>query len=208
MGCRWPSVALAAVIALAACNTSTEYPPGLEPLEDNTAPDPPGIDQLVVVRGDTPDFAFAHGRGWIAAPTGAVWAALKDPEVVVSWRQTDRHQATPMPDPMYELRFELHYEVDNVITVSWDEDWRYGTVVGTPEAPELALVRYQKVYGTVYIDLLEGELEVTPVDDGTTELAMIEHVKASEGGSAEIATTMNDRFASVLAHVRGLPLPR
>lgn len=190
------------------CNTSTEYPPGLEPLEDNTAPDPAGLDQLSTVGGNTPDFAFGHGRGWIDAPAGAVWAALKDPEVVVSWRQTDRHTATPMPDPMYELRFELHYEVDNVITVSWDEDWRYGTLEGTPDAPELALTRYQKVYGTVYIDLIEGSITVTPRDDGTTELALIEHVKASQGGSNEIITTMQDRFASVLARVRGLPLPR
>ena len=201
-------IAFSSAVALAACNESTEYPPGLEPLEANTAPDPAGVDQIAIVPGDTPDYAFAHGRAWIAAPAAAVWAAIKDPEVIVSWRQTDRHVATPTPDPMYELRFELHYEVDDIITVAWDEDWRYGTLAGTPEAPELALARYQKVYGTVYIDLIEGELEVVPLDASTTELAMIEHVDASQGGSAEITTTMNDRFASVLARVRGLPLPR
>jgi hypothetical protein len=197
-----------ALVASAACNKTTDYPAGLEPLEANTAPDPPGIDQLAVVPGDTADYAFAHGRGWISAPAGAVWAAVHDPDVIASWRQTDRYHATPMPDPAYELRFGLHYEVDDIITVSWDEDWRYGTIIGTPEAPELALARYQKTYGTVYIDLIEGSIQVVPIDAATTELEMIEHVAAEQGGSAEITTTLTDRFASVLARVRGLPLPR
>ena len=199
---------LGLALAAAACNKTTEYPPGLEPLEDNTAGEPAAVDQLVTVPGMTEDFAFVHGRGWVAAPPGAVWAALHDPEVIVSWRQTDSHTVTPIADTAYELQFTLHYDVDAVITVSGDEDWRYGTILGSPDAPELALVRYQKVFGTVYIDVIEGEIEVTPIDEATTEIALVEHVKAAQGGTAEITTTMQDRFASVLARVRGQPLPR
>lgn len=209
-GLRSAAIALALAAAPLGCwgNVATDYPPGLEPLEDNTAPDPAGIDQLAVVTGNMSGYAFGHARGWINAPAEAVWMALQDPEVVVSWRQTSRHLASPMPDPAYEVRFTLHYEVDDLINVSWDEDWRYGTVIGVPVMPELAMARYQKVFGTTFIDLIEGSIQVLPKDQTTTEIQLIEHVDAAQGGTSEIETTARDRFASVVARVHGLPLPR
>jgi len=211
--CPHAPTILAALVGLATAtgcwgNVATEYPPGLEPLEDNTAAPAPGIDQISIVQGNSPDFAFAHGRGLVSAPASAVWQAIQDPEVIVSWRQTTQHMATPMPDPTYELRFTLHYDVDDIINVSWDEDWRYGTINGTPDQPELAMTRYQKVFGTTFIDLIEGSIQVIAVDPTTTEIQFIEHVKAAQGGSSEIATTLTDRFASVVARTHGQALPR
>jgi hypothetical protein len=202
-------VALVSCLVLAGCwgNVATEYPPGLEPLEDNTAPDPGGLDQLSILPGNMNGYAYAHGRGWVSAPAAAVWLAIQDPEVVVSWRHTTSHMATVTPDPAYELRFTMHYFVDEIVNVEWDEDWRYGTITGMPGTPELAMTRYQKVFGTTFIDLIEGSIQVIAKDPSTTEVQFVEHVDAAQGGTSDITDTFTDRFAAIVARVHGQPLP-
>jgi hypothetical protein len=202
---------LVVLVLVPACwgNVATEYPPGLEPLEDNTAPEPGAVDTLVYVSAHSDEFGYdwAHGRGWVAAPMQVVWTALQDSEVIVSWRRTSSHLMTPTPDPAYDLRFTMHYYVDDIINVEWDEDWRYGVVDGSPEEPALAMVRYQKVFGTTFIDLIEGSIQIYPKDAQTTEIEFVEHVDATMAGTREIEISMEDRFASIVARSHGQPLP-
>jgi uncharacterized protein YndB with AHSA1/START domain len=203
-------ISLAVVLAAGGCfgNTETYFPPGLEPLESNTAPLPdPATEGILYTTGKTADYDWAHARAVIHAPAAAVWQALKDPDVLVSWRQTTRHTFVLTPDAIYEFRYMLSYEVDNIITVTWDEDWRLGTIKGTPAAPELGMLRYQKVYGSTFIDLIEGSIQVVEIDDTTTEVQFVEHLKALQSGSAESVTTMQDRFAAIAARAHGQPLP-
>jgi hypothetical protein len=196
------------VIVAAGCNAATAFPPGLEPLEDSTAPEPdPAAELQTVVSGATMDYNFAHARAVVHAPAGVVWAAVKDPNVVKTTRRTDRQSAIFGTEPQYEHSFRLTYEVDGAISVSWDEDWRYGTIVGEAAAPELAIARYQKVYGTVFITLIEGMIVITPIDDVTTAVEMVEHVNSVGSGPADIVNTLNDRFDAIVAVSHGLPIP-
>ncbi len=202
--------ALALVLLLAACqdDITTVFPDGLEPLEDNTAPVPQagaGVEELLTVATEG-DPKVVHGRGLIFASPGAVWAAAKDPEHMYSCATT-RHSAMVGVEPQYEYGWKYHYEVDEIITVAWDELWRFGTITGTPEAPELAIIRYQKVFGSDFISLIEGSIMLRAGEAGATEVEFIEHLAAVRGATSDMAASMQNRFRTLveLGHGRAAP---
>lgn len=200
--------ALVVVTALAACqeNVTTVFPDGLEPLEDNEAPVPQagaGVEELLTVRDDGGDVKIVHGRGLILAPPGVVWAASKDPERLAAVCETDRHEAMIGVEPQYEFGWKIHYEVDEIITVAWDELWRFGTITGTPEAPALAMIRYQKVFGSDFITLLEGSIVIKAADDGQTLVEFIEHLSAFRGSFDQIEGSMNHRYRTLVEVAHG-----
>jgi hypothetical protein len=204
---------LAGLCCLAGClNESTSFPSGREPLEPNTAPTQPGApnqEQLQVVVGAGADYNFAHGRGYVLADPGTVWSVLMDPEVVADRRQTDAVTWQIGLEPQYEFSLRLSYTVNRVLTVNWDEDWRYGTIKGTPSMPELAVIRYQKVWGSKFISLLEGSMTIlpTPDDPNVTEVQLIEHVNAVQSTTDNMRQSMVDRFAAIVARAHGQPIP-
>jgi hypothetical protein len=194
-------------VALAGCfgNESTSFPPGLEPLEDNTAPTQDGdVEQAIAfVDGDNGNWAWVHGRGYLAGAPGAVWETLKDAELMAAICSTDSYSAEAGVEPDYEHSFQLSYFVDDVINIEWDELWRYGTVEGTPEAPALGMIRYQKVWGSELIYTLEGSIQLHAVDPEITELQFIEHLAAAGGDRADMRQSMQQRFDSVIAVLAG-----
>jgi hypothetical protein len=182
---------------------------GLEPLETTTAPDP-GVaagETQNVVDGTTPNYDFGHAHGYVHAPSGVVYATVKDPHVVMTTRRTDKQTFVLNIEPEYEYSFQLSYEVDDLVTVAWDEIWRYGAIKGDVDAPELAIVRYQKVYGTSFITLIEGMILIQRVDDEWTDVQMVEHVKSVGSGPAEIRDTLIDRYRAIVAVSHGGPVP-
>jgi len=209
-------LALLAVCAGAGCfgNDTSEFVPGLEPLEDNTAPLPAPVpgeplpETLGVVSGETDDYAWAHARAYVVAPAAKVWAAVRDPAVMSDRRNTDEQTFTYDVEPQYDFSFEIHYVVRDIVTVEWDERWRLGALEGTPLAPTVGLARYQKVFGTQFISRLEGSVMILAVDDAVTEVQLIEHTKAVSTGPDTIERSMADRFDNILAFVRGEPPPQ
>jgi hypothetical protein len=202
--------ALAMVLVLAACqdDITTVFPDGLEPLEDNTAPVPQagaGVEELLTVATEG-DPKVVHGRGLIAAPPALVWAAAKDPEHLYSCATT-RHSAMVGVEPQYEYGWKFHYEVDEIITVAWDELWRFGTITGTPEAPELAIIRYQKVFGSDFITLIEGSIILRAAEAGATDIEFIEHLAAVRGATSDMAASMRNRFHTLVELGHGRPAP-
>jgi len=197
-----------AALGAAGCfgNTSTEFPPGLEPLEDNEAPEagPPYDEGLVMVDGDNGNWAWVHGRAYLAGAPADVWATLKDPELLVGRCSSDAYAFEVGVEPDYEMSFQVSYTVDEIITVEWDELWRYGTVEGAPEDPSLAMIRYQKVEGSELIRLIEGSIQLHATDEpGVTELQLIEHVNAAGGGIEDMRKAMQYRIDSVTAVLGG-----
>ena len=204
------ALALLTVGALTGCfgNSTTVFPPGLEPLEDDTAPMQQGGAYTETLAMVTPSFSTynaVHGRGYVLAPIAQVWALSKNPDVQDQGCEVTRHSSTIGDEPQYEYSFDMHYEVDNVITVAWDEQWRFGTIDGTPEAPTRAMVRYQKVSGTDFIKILEGSVQYFPAPDdpNVTMIEMIEHVNARSSGTSDTMATMQRRFDDTVALAHG-----
>lgn len=195
-------------VLLAGCfgNESTSFPPGLEPLEDNTAPAQDGeiVQAIDFADGDNGRWAWVHGRGYLLAAPGDVWATMKDPELMAAICSTDRHSVEPGVEPDYEHGFQLSYFVDDVINIEWDELWRYGTVEGSSDAPALAMVRYQKVWGSELIYTLEGSIQLHAGDDpSVTELQFVEHLAAAGGDRGDIRLSMQQRYDSMIAVLAG-----
>jgi hypothetical protein len=200
------------LIVAAGCqdDVTTVFPPGLEPLEDNAAPQPPGgpsSEELMLVSSDG-EHKWVHGRGFIQAPPAAVWAASKDPERMAADCDTTRHVATLGVEPEYEYGFQMHYDVDDILNVAWDELWRYGTIEGVVDAPTFAIIRYQKVFGSDFITNLEGSAIFLATDvAGRTELEFVEHLTALGGSVDNIKRSMQRRFNTLSAVVHGRDIP-
>ena len=200
--------------ALGGCfgNSTTDFPPGLEPLEDDNAAQQQGgafTETLTMEIQPFTTFNSVHGRGYLLVPPATAWAMSKNPDVMDQGCAVTRHSATVGIEPDYEYGFQMHYEVDNIITVAWDELWRYGTIDGTPEAPQRAMIRYQKVAGTDFIKILEGSVQYYGVDGApdVTMVEYIEHVNARSSGTSDTMKSMQQRFKATAAVVHGQPLP-
>src|SRR5690348_10291392 len=95
---RGPFVAVSlsffALALLPACQhqVTTSFPAGLEPLEPDSAPPPaatatdPYPETLNLQPGNDDTSNFVHATGYVHGSIEDVWAAMKDPNVVV-----DRH---------------------------------------------------------------------------------------------------------------------
>jgi hypothetical protein len=195
--------ALAALLATGCFgNESTEFPAGLEPLEENTAPEPDG--GIAFASGDNGSYAWVHGRAIVAAEPAAVWAVIQTPEMMAAVCATDSHSIELDVEPDYELSFQVSYHVDEIVNVSWDELWRYGTIEGTTAMPTLGMVRYQKVYGSSLIDLLEGSIQLHATDDpAVTAIEFVEHLAGAGGTIEDMTASMQHRHDTVLAVVGG-----
>jgi hypothetical protein len=199
--------------AVAACqhNVKTEFPPGLTPLEDNTIPaqsSGPYQETLKTEGHDNGDMLRVYGRGYVLAPPATVWQMAKNPQAVIALCTTDSQMVTPETDPAYELIFAVHYIVHDIVTIEWNDEWRFGTIEGTPDAPDLAMMKHQKTDGSSYITLSEGTIELASTPDpDVTDLAFIEHINAIGGGDSDLAGAMQRQFGAIVAFSHGMPLP-
>lgn len=213
MRVRGPTLVLVA-IAATGCQHSvkTEFPAGLTPLEDNTIPPQASgpYDETLKTEGhDSGDVLRVYGRGYVLAPPAMVWQMAKNPQAVIALCTTDSQMVTPETDATYELIFAVHYVVHDFVTIEWNDEWRFGTIDGTPEAPELAMMKHQKTDGSSYISLSEGtiELAATPDDPNVTDLAFIEHLDAIGGGDSDLVTAMQRQFGAIVAFTHGMAMP-
>jgi hypothetical protein len=206
-----PLVAAALTVALTGCfdDIATEFPDGLEPLEPNEAPESSVPEQsLAIVEGDSDEYLWVHGRGYVFASPGKTWAAAKDSAVMVHVCATDEQQVeTGVED--YEYSFKVHYVVEALVTVEWDEVWRFGAVDGPPTDPQLAMVRYQKTYGSDAISLLEGSVQfLATANPDVTEVQFVEHVESFGGTLDDMKASMSYRFQALNAAVGKGDAPR
>lgn len=196
-------------------NESTPFPPGLEPIGENTAPLPAGTaadpypEAIEIVHGEVDGVIFVHSRAYVHASPTKVWAALMDPEVVANRRDTDAHTATFGVEPEYDFSMLLSYTVERVVTIEWDETWRYGVIEGDADAVDHGAIAFQKTQGTTFIALLEGSLYVQAIDgeDQIAEWGFVQNLDTIMTESADQATYPADVQENIKAHVKGLPLP-
>lgn len=198
-------------------NESTPFPPGLEPLEDNTAPRlrptatdsyPEGLSEVWGSNG----YDWVHARGFVKAPAAVVWAALKDGDLVADKKNTDGQTVRYGTQPEYAWSYEIDYHRSEIIDVDWTEQYRFGVIEGSDEELELGMVRYQKVEGFSLIHLIEGSALVRAVDAQTSELELVKHVDAYMAGVSDIRDAFADLYAKILARAHASatrpPAPR
>jgi carbon monoxide dehydrogenase subunit G len=182
----------------------TPFPPGLEPLEDNPVVLSAVEEGLVTKSTDSP-YVKVYGRGYVKAPPDVVWAAAKSPAPNVAMCSTDQQTVTENNDPAYEYSFLVHYTVNNILTVEWDDQWRFGTVV---DAPFLAMMKHQKTQGSDLISLSEGTIEVDATDDPeVTELSFVEHLDATSASASDVLASVKHNYDSLVAVSHGNPVP-
>lgn len=194
----------------------TPFPPGLEPLEENTAPAPAPVDgdpypeTLVMVRAfapSTPRTHAIHARGFVRAPTVDVWAALRNPDIGADRRTFSEWSTTYDVEPEYDYSYVIHSVIDNVIIVEYDVTWRHGVVEGTLESPLLVSARYQKTSGSSAIQDLRGSVILREVEPGVTEVAIVEYLRAISSGHENIESFLQDMFRGLVIVSHGDPLP-
>lgn len=203
--------AASAVWLAAGCqdDVATPFPPGLEPLEDNRVPDHEGAPAEVLRSVDSDgDLIRVHGRGLVFAEPARVWELTQQPEAMVARCNTTERTITPGNDAAYAFSFLVHYVVRDLLTVEWDDQWRYGVISGTAGAPALGMIKHQKVQGSDLITLSTGTVQVLATDDpGVTELAFVEHLDAISGSAADVLGQMQHNYDALVALAHGLPIP-
>lgn len=214
---RWSPV-VASAVCLSACvagcgNEATPVPAGVAALEVNTASEPTGTaaerfpETLEMLTGQGDGYEWVHAKGFVKRPIAEVWAAFQDPEVVVDRRKVARWTVARDVDSSVDVSFVVGNTVEDVIDVFFEITWRQSAVEGTADEPERVAMRFDKTFGTVFIEILRGSIELTPVDEDTTRVALIEHLQAAQGGIDNAVTYLRDLHGSVAARAAGRPLP-
>ena len=206
--------AIALVVGLAAItsagcfgNERTTFPPGLEPLEENMAVLPAPVDgdehpeTIVYAKGETDNYSWAHGRGYIHASLGRTWEAFRDIEVVVDDPSVDTWSTTNDVEEGYDFSFRIRNVVHDVVTVEFDITWRESAVGGSVQDPEVVGIAYQKTWGTEFIDLLRGTIVLRPVSDDVTEVDMVEHLDGYGRDAETVVDYFDDVYSDAVAHV-------
>jgi hypothetical protein len=201
-----------ALLLLAGCQDSvaTPFPPGLEPFTDDAEAAElihDGSEQLVTRAVDS-DIMRAYGRGFIHAAPAVLWAAAQDPLVMIATCHTTSNVITPDNQPEYPYSFLVHYFVDDIVNVEWDDQWRGAVIAGSDDAPELVMIKHQKIQGSDFIALSEGTVQLHATEDPEiTELRFVEHLDAVSGSTDDVTQQMQHNYAALRATAHGLPIP-
>ena len=180
-------------------------PDGLTSLEANTAP-VGTLGQLQLVDGED-GYLWLHGRGRLPGNVVALWRGLQVPERVVATCRINRYQFNPIADEQYDFSFSSDNEVDNVVTVDWQETWRFGTLRDDATG-SLRRIRYQKTEGSSFISLIEGQIDIsTDAASNDIDVQLIEHLDAIGGGVSDMQKSMQRRFDIMVAVAQGAPVP-
>lgn len=186
-------------------NITTEFPPGLEPFSDDvhaTELVHDGSESLVIRALDL-DMIRVYGKGLVYRPLETVWAAAHDPGALIAICNTTSQTVTPGNDPAYEYSFLVHYYVDDILDVEWDDQWR-----GAEIEPGLAMIKHQKVFGSDFITVSEGTLQLSATDDpNITELRFVEHLEARAGGKGDVADQMQHQYDALRSLAYGGAVP-
>jgi len=197
-----------AVFGLAGCqdDIATPFPPGLEPFEDNKVkaqPDGPFVEELRIMSSDS-DMIRVYARGFVLVPFDEMWEASKSSEANVSTCSTSEHMITEGNEPQYEASFLIHYIVNDILTVEWDDQWRFGRIT-----QDLGMIRHQKVQGSDLITLSEGSIQVlTTSEPGVIELSFVEHLDAIQATAADVVEGVQHNYDALVATAHGNPIPR
>ncbi len=203
-----------------ACTDSkeiTEFPDVLEPLEEIRVEGPIGtIDEpypetYELLSGDEGEYGWVHLRGYIHGDITTVWDGLRDDLVYVNQRETSSYEITELDSEIYDYVYQVHNEVENIVTVEFTNEWRHAATEGTKDSPEEITVRWQKIEGTEFIEALEGSVQILPVSDETrkdvVEVQVIEHISAMMDQEESARIFVEDMYERWMLVTHGDAIP-
>jgi hypothetical protein len=200
-------VLVMASVALVACqdNVTTPFPPGLEPFEDNVVdahPDGPFTEGLRI-ESSNDDYIRVYARGFVTVSIDEMWTAASSPTPNKSTCSTTEQQVTDNNEPQYEYSFLIHYIVRDILTVEWDDQWRFGRIT-----PELGMIKHKKIQGSDFITLSEGSIQVLATSDPqVSELSFVEHLEAVQATTGDVVEGVQHNYDALVAAAHGLPIP-
>ncbi|MBX7194383.1 MAG: hypothetical protein K1X94_20175 [Sandaracinaceae bacterium] len=232
MNMRDKGVASALALACATAagcygNDASAFPPGLEPWEENTAPmpTPTADDACPEVLSFGEDFVFhgqlptgrayhanaVHARGCIHQPMSVVWEAIQDP--LVGKDQTTVNEFMVIDPPMPEECDGLYQSQINAgpspFTVDFRLCWRMEVAEGTDDLPTLTATRWQKVWGSSALTVMEGSLVAHPLesDPSITVVEYQYHLDAVSSSAETIHNYLGVIYQRLVDRAHDRPLP-
>ena len=205
-------IVLSIVACLSSEQISKEFPIILDPLEDIRVGLPEGNgypEEVVVLSEDTDEYAWVHARGYLHVSVEEAWTAVRNDLVYVNQRTVDAYTVTEIDSEDYDYIAVVENEVQDIVPVAFTNEWRHvGNLNDKSEVSDV-VIRWQKVEGTEFIQLMEGSVEILPVEgeDSVVEIRIIEHLKATldqEANAVEFVTDMAERWRLV---ANGEPIP-
>jgi hypothetical protein len=181
--------------------------PNMAPLPPATATHACAEELVVVPQGTIGRFHQSHAKGCIHAPLSEVWPAITDPEVA--------HVASLATYMVVEPRMETECPgigYDSIYQTQWSQSgvdarlcWRHVVAEGTPTAPTRTLTRWQKVWGTIFISVMEGSLVASPhpTDPSITVVEYQYHLGAAMSDHATIEAFLTEIFTRLVARTHG-----
>jgi hypothetical protein len=219
----------ASLAAVAGCygNEATAFPQGLEPWEQNVAPmptptaDDPCSETIVFSEdrrfmGTRPDGRSyeansLHARACIHRPMRVVWDAIRDPQVGKDHTAVNTFAVIdpPMPEECVG-DFQTQINAGTApFTVDFRLCWRQQVVEGFDDAPMLTATRWQKVWGSSAIPVLEGSLVSRPLEDHP-EITVVEyqyHLNALTSSHQTIRDYLTVIYGRLRDRAHDRPLP-
>jgi len=207
-----PTIAL-----LVGCNQDikTPFPEGLEPLEANKASWPSGggyPEDLSCKSGfdedpDVGEYTWVHCKTYVNHPIADVYAAYQKPRVMTDRRAVDEIDVTWDVEPDYDVSYEVHNVVNDIITVEFDNTWRHGDTDGYEDTLTRVGTRWQKTFGSEVIELLRGSIDTTEIDADNTGLEIVLHQRSLQEDEPLMMQYLRDLQADILAETDGDSLP-
>lgn len=209
------SAVLLAGLLLSGCfsDTVTPFPEGLEPWEELTLLPPAGTagnefpEELEVTSTKRADYHSVQGAAYLPFALEDVYVAMREPDVTVDHARVDRYTVETNVEPQYDFSHVIHNEVDDIISVDFDVNWRFGTEQLGDETQRVA-GRWQKTRGTQFISTLRGSVIATPVADDVTMIQILMQLDAAAEGDGPAKAFVRDYHHNISATLRGEPIKR
>ncbi len=191
------------VVGLTACKDKEEadVPPGLGPLEENTAV-LPSNETVAFSSGEEDDYVYTHARGLVNVALADVAVCVADPDVGVDRRRVSEYTVTTDVDPTYEVSYDVLTTVEDIVTLTYTLTWKQGD-----RGDGTYGVHWSKTDGDDLLELLEGSVLLQPVSDTSTDVGIIEHLEAALISTEDTEQFTGDFYASILACSHGEALP-
>ena len=190
------------------------FPANLSPWEDNRAEYPaatmadpyPETIHYVETRW-TGGANGMHARAYVQADLRTTFEAVRNPLAGADRREEVTFTWEEMVEPGVRWSHRSNLIIPDIVTVEFDLLWLSDVITGTVDEPTLTSTRWQKVFGSSAISLLEGNVVCVPITPEVTGLEIQYHLNSLASDHGTIRDYLQGYYDSIVALAHGNPLP-